>query len=44
MRDFHQPYSEIRKIPLTDALFAIHYQNAKDEYIKQKIEQGKGNK
>lgn len=44
MKDFNQPYSEIKNIPLSDALFIIYYQNAKDAYIQQKIEQSKGNK
>ena len=44
MKDFHQPYSEIKNMKLDDALFAIYYQSAKDEYIKQKIEQVKGNR
>lgn len=37
MRTFNQPYSEIKKIPLNDALFFINYENAIQDYIKQEM-------
>jgi len=38
MRTLNQPYSEIKKIPLNDALFFINYENAIQDYIKQEID------
>ena len=38
MKTLNQPYSEIKKIPLNDALFLINYEIAIRDYIKQEID------
>ena len=38
MRTLHQPYSEIKKIPLSDVFFLINYEEAIQDYIKQEID------
>ncbi|KKN42532.1 hypothetical protein LCGC14_0712180 [marine sediment metagenome] len=37
MRTLNQPYSEIKNIPLNDALFFINYENAIQDYIQQEM-------
>ena len=41
MMVYHQPYSEIKKIPYNELLFFIEYHNAKSKYEKQLIEKRK---
>lgn len=41
MKVFHQPYSEIMKIPLKEALFYISYEEALQFKINQDIDKQK---
>jgi len=43
MSRYHQPYSEVSKIPVTELLFYISLIEAEDRYTEQKIEEMKRN-
>lgn len=43
MSRYHQSYSEVSKIPVTELLFYISLIEAEDRYIEQKIEEMKRN-
>ena len=41
MSEYHQPYSEISKIPYEDLVFFVEYYNSKTKYEKYLLEKKK---
>jgi len=41
MREYHQPYSEIEKIPLSEIGFFVSLLNMEKDYLKKEFEKQK---